>query len=66
MGSRKGPQVGGTHVLWGLASLWTGLTFVAYFAYAPQLVVDFFSGQAAAAAYITVSFLTLSTYVAQA
>jgi len=52
--------------LWLLASFWTGLTFVAYFAYAPQLVVDFFSGQAAAAAYITVSFLTLSTYVAAA
>jgi cytochrome c oxidase accessory protein FixG len=57
-------KVGGTHALWVLASFWTGLTFVAYFAYAPQLVVDFFSGQAAAAAYITVGILTLSTYVA--
>ena len=57
-------EVGGTHALWVLASFWTGLTFVAYFAYAPQLVVDFFSGQAAAAAYITVGILTLSTYVA--
>jgi cytochrome c oxidase accessory protein FixG len=57
-------KVGGTHALWVLVSFWTGLTFVAYFAYAPQLVVDFFSGQAAPAAYITVSFITLSTYVA--
>ncbi|MDP1643894.1 MAG: cytochrome c oxidase accessory protein CcoG [Thiobacillus sp.] len=57
-------KVGGTHALWMLASLWTGLTFIFYFAYAPQLVVDFFSGQAAAAAYITVGILTLSTYVA--
>ncbi|MGK2951458.1 MAG: cytochrome c oxidase accessory protein CcoG [Thiobacillus sp.] len=57
-------KVGGTHALWLLASFWTGLTFVAYFTYAPQLVVDFFSGQAAAAAYITTSILMLSTYAA--
>ena len=57
-------KVGGTHALWVLASLWTGLTFVFYFAYAPQLLLDFFTGQAAAAAYITVGILTLSTYVA--
>ncbi|MBU1396686.1 MAG: cytochrome c oxidase accessory protein CcoG [Gammaproteobacteria bacterium] len=57
-------KVGGTHALWLLASLWTGLTFIFYFAYAPQLLVDFFTGQAAAAAYITVGILTLSTYVA--
>lgn len=53
-----------THAVWLLASFWTGLTFVAYFTYAPQLLVDFFTGQAAAAAYITVSILTLSTYAA--
>jgi cytochrome c oxidase accessory protein FixG len=57
-------KVGGTHALWLLASFWTGFTFVAYFAYAPQLVVDFFTGQAAAAAYITTGILTLSTYAA--
>ena len=57
-------KVGGTHALWILASFWTGLTFVAYFAYAPQLVVDFLTGQAAAAAYITTGILTLSTYAA--
>lgn len=57
-------KVGGTHALWVLASFWTGLTFAAYFAYAPQLVVDFFTGQAAPAAYITVGILTLSTYAA--
>ncbi|WP_018077043.1 cytochrome c oxidase accessory protein CcoG [Thiobacillus denitrificans] len=57
-------KIGSTHALWLLASFWTGLTFVAYFAYAPQLVVAFFTGQAAAAAYITVSILTLSTYAA--
>jgi polyferredoxin len=57
-------KVGGTHLLWLLASFWTGMTFVAYFAYAPELVADFFSGQAAAAAYITVGILTFSTYAA--
>ncbi len=57
-------KVGGTHSLWLLASFWTGVTFVAYYAYAPQLVLDFFTGQAAAAAYITVSILTIATYAA--
>ncbi|AAZ96295.1 iron-sulfur cluster-binding protein [Thiobacillus denitrificans ATCC 25259] len=57
-------KVGGTHALWLLAAFWTGITFVAYFAYAPQLVVDFFAGAAAPAAYITVTILTLSTYAA--
>jgi cytochrome c oxidase accessory protein FixG len=57
-------KVGGTHALWLLASFWTGLTFVAYFTYAPQLVVDFFTGQAASAAYTTTGILTLSTYAA--
>ncbi len=57
-------KVGTTHALWILAAFWTGFTFVAYFTYAPQLVVDFFTGQAAAAAYITTGVLTASTYVA--
>ena len=57
-------KIGSTHALWLLVSFWTGLAFVAYFAYAPQLVVAFFTGQAAAAAYITVSILALSTYAA--
>ena len=57
-------KIGSTHGVWLLASFWTGLTFVAYFSYAPQLVVDFLTGHAAAAAYITVSILTLSTYAA--
>ncbi len=57
-------KIGSTHALWLLASFWTGISFVAYFTYAPQLVTDFFTGQAAAAAYITVGILTLSTYAA--
>ena len=57
-------KLGATHLAWLLVSFWTGMTFVAYFAYAPALVADFFTGQAAAAAYITVTILTLSTYAA--
>ncbi|MEW6415277.1 MAG: cytochrome c oxidase accessory protein CcoG [Pseudomonadota bacterium] len=57
-------KVGGTHAVWLLVSFWTAFTFAAYFTYAPQLLVDFFTGEAAAAAYITVGVLTVSTYVA--
>ena len=60
----KAIKIGSTHGLWLLASFWTGFTFVAYFTYAPQLLADFFTGQAADAAYITVTVLTLSTYAA--
>ncbi len=57
-------KIGLTHGAWLAVSFWTGLTFVLYFAYAPQLVVEFFTGQAAAAAYITTGILSLSTYAA--
>lgn len=57
-------KIGLTHGAWLAVSFWTALTFVLYFAYAPQLVVEFFTGQAAAAAYITTGILTLSTYAA--
>ncbi len=57
-------KVGGTHFLWMLASFWTALTFVLYFAYAPDLFMRFFQGEAAAAAYITVGILTVTTYAA--
>lgn len=57
-------KIGGTHALWLLTALWTGLSFIFYFSYAPQLLVDFFTGQAALAAYITVGIITPSTYAA--
>lgn len=57
-------KLGLTHLLWLLASFWTGISFAAYFAYAPQLLNDFFTGQAATAAYLTVGILSLSTYAA--
>jgi len=57
-------KVGGTHVLWVLVSFWTALSFVLYFGYAPDLVVRFFQGEAAGAAYLTVGILTVLTYAA--
>jgi cytochrome c oxidase accessory protein FixG len=57
-------KIGATHLAWLLASFWTGMSFVLYFGYAPDLVARFFSGEAAAAAYITVGVLTLTTYFA--
>jgi cytochrome c oxidase accessory protein FixG len=60
----KSLRVGLTHFIWICAAFWTGLTFVAYFTYAPQLVIDFFTGLAATAAYLTVGILTVSTYAA--
>ena len=57
-------KVGSSHFLMLLLSFWTGFTFAAYFAYAPELLHNFFTGQAADAAYITVIVLTITTYVA--
>lgn len=57
-------RVGLTKLLWFLLSFWTALTFVLYFGYAPEQLTAFFTGQAAGAAYITVTVLTLSTYLA--
>lgn len=42
---------------------WTGGAWIMYFADAPTLTVDFWTGQAAAIAYITVAVLTLTTVV---
>jgi cytochrome c oxidase accessory protein FixG len=55
-------KLGATHVSWLLVAFATGLGFVLYWADAPTLVRDFFSGQAAGAAYITAGLLTLTTY----
>jgi len=53
-----------THALWLLLAFWTGLTFVLYYDYAPQLVANFFTGNAAYVAYLTVLILTATTYIA--
>lgn len=59
-------KVGATRVAWGALAFWTALTFVLYFGYAPALIADIFTGQAAAAAYITTAALTITTYLAAA
>lgn len=57
-------KVGGSHALMILVSFWTGITFAAYFSYAPAFVADFFTGHAVTAGYVTVIILTITTYVA--
>lgn len=59
-------KVGGTQIAWVLLSFWTALTFVLYFGYAPELLHEVFTGQAAAAAYIATIALSISTYAAAA
>ena len=53
-----------THLLWLLLAFWTGLTFVLYWGYAPDLVKAFFTGQAPTVAYITTFGLMATTYIA--
>jgi len=57
-------KIGATHAIWLLLAFWTGVTFILYFGYAPDLLHRFFIGQAASAAYYTVFALTFSTYLA--
>jgi cytochrome c oxidase accessory protein FixG len=57
-------KIGSSHFFMILVSFWTGFTFAAYFAYAPDLLHKFFTGEAVQAAYITVITLTITTYVA--
>lgn len=57
-------KVGATRVAWLLLSVWTALTFVLYFGYAPELLVAVVTGQAPAAAYIATAALSFSTYAA--
>jgi cytochrome c oxidase accessory protein FixG len=56
-------KIGASHFLMILISFWTGMTFAAYFAYAPQFVHDFFTGQAPYVAYFTVILLMTTTYL---
>jgi cytochrome c oxidase accessory protein FixG len=44
-------------------SFWTGGAWIMYFADAPSLTVDFWTGQAAPVAYVTVALLTATTFV---
>ena len=49
----KAFKIGLTHGLWLLVALLTGITFVLYWDYAPQLLRQFFAGEAPFAAYAT-------------
>jgi len=53
-----------TVLLWTAAAFWTGFTFTAYWADAPQLFVNFFTGNAVSAAYATTGILTVATLIA--
>jgi len=50
-------------IIWLLIAVATGGAWVFYFADAPTLFVDLFTGQAAAVAYITVAILTATTFL---
>lgn len=53
-----------THAAWLVLSLATALTFVMYFGDAQTLLGNFWRGDAARAAYVTVIVLTATTYLA--
>ncbi len=50
------------HSIWLLIAVATGGAWIFYFADAPSLFIDFFTGQAAPVAYMTVGVLTATTY----
>lgn len=51
------------HAIWILIAVSTGGAWIFYFADAPSLAADVFTGQAAGIAYTTIAVLTLTTYV---
>lgn len=54
---------GGKHLTWILIALATGGAWSLYFADAPTLWREFWTGQAEATAYLSVAILTFTTYV---
>ncbi len=53
-----------THIFWLLLAFWSGLTFILYWGYAPEVFQQFFLGSAYSGYYITALGLTASTYIA--
>mgnify|MGYP003669433150 CR=1 FL=1 len=49
--------------VWLFVAFWTGGAWIMYFADAPTLVRDFWTGQAAPVAYMTVFVLTMTTFI---
>ena len=62
--SEKIIKKGLTHFIWLFLAFWTGLTFVLYWGYAPDLIVDFFTGKASSIAYFSAFGLMATTYLA--
>ncbi|KLI65060.1 cytochrome c oxidase accessory protein CcoG [Aurantiacibacter marinus] len=62
-GAGKIARRGSKWMIYLVISFWTGGAWIMYFADAPTLTVDFWSGTAAPVAYITVAILTLTTFV---
>lgn len=58
----KAARKTGKHIVWLLIAAATGGAWVFYFADAPTLFVNFFTGQASASAYLWVGILTFTTY----
>ena len=61
MGPKKFAKRSFKYTIYLVISFWTGGAWIMYFADAPTLVRDFWAGEAAPAAYITVAILTLTT-----
>lgn len=59
-------KIGKRTLKWGIylfIAFWTGGAWIMYFADAPTLTVDFWTGQAAPVAYATVGVLTATTFL---
>jgi len=56
-------KIGATHLAWIAIAMATGGAFVLYFNDAPTVIVDVFTGNATLAVYVTIAFLTFSTYL---
>ncbi|MCY3984506.1 MAG: cytochrome c oxidase accessory protein CcoG [Roseovarius sp.] len=59
----KAIKRGAKHFVWLVIAVATGGAWIFYFADAPTLLVDLFSGQAYFAAYATIGTLTATTYI---
>ncbi|RCK41768.1 cytochrome c oxidase accessory protein CcoG [Thalassospira xiamenensis] len=56
-------KIGATHLSWLVIAAATGGAFVLYFHDAPTVMVDIFTGDASLGVYVTIAFLTFSTYL---
>ena len=56
-------KISATHLAWIAISLATGGAFVLYFHDAPTVMVDIFTANASYGTYVTIAFLTGSTYL---